>query len=286
MIRVIIQAGFGNQLFQYATAYALGKEKGQAVELDISFFDYVKNRKMSHARVNNLDKLALDTPKFVNKPRNYWKYRLREKMKFIQSISIGGKRVPFICENFSMCREDQSGLFRKIGEKGAVIHGFWQNTEYFKEYLLDLKKQFVPNYVLDCEVIKVLQQIQTMNSVGVHIRRGDFVTLGWDKGRDYYDRGMEWFKREVASCKFYIVSDDPEWVTQQYGERKDIVIIDVSTQTKDIDEFFLLASCRHQLISESTFGWWAAFLNTNEQKKVVVPKEAVGEMFQAEWHRL
>ncbi len=286
MIKSIIQAGFGNQLFQYATAYTLAKELGQELELDVSWFDYIQKSQKGSVRVNNLNKLALDAPKFVGTAKNFSSYRFRVKFRFPKKIHLHGKNCPFICEDVNACREDQSALFQNIGAKGAVLYGFWQNLNYFDKYLLDLKRQFVPNYELAEESANILKQIHNCNSVGVHIRRGDFVSLGWDKGQEYYDKGLAWFKEQIPNCKFFIVSDDVQWVKERYVEREDVVIVDVNTQTKDIDEFFLLASCNHQLISESTFGWWAAYLNTNPDKKVLAPKEAKGNIFDLGWEKL
>ena len=286
MIRSVIQAGFGNQLFQYATAYVLAKELGQELELDVSWFSYIQKSQKVSVRENNLSKLALDMPNFMGRAKDFSAYRFRVKFGFPKKIRLHGKACPFICENINACREDQSALFQNIGKNGAVLYGFWQNLNYFDKYLLDLKRQFVPNYALEKESADILQQIQTVNSVGVHIRRGDFVKLGWDKGQEYYDKGLEWFKKQFPDCQFFIVSDDVQWVKERYGNREDVVIVDVNTQTKDIDEFFLLANCNHQFISESTFGWWAAYLNTNPNKKVLAPKEAKGNIFDLGWEKL
>ena len=286
MIKSVIQAGFGNQLFQYATAYALAKELGQELELDVSWFEYIQKNQGASVRENNLNKLSLDTPKFAGRAKNFLAYRFRVKFGFPKKIQVHGKKCPFICENVNTCREDQSYLFQNVGANGAVLYGFWQNLNYFDKYLLDLKRQFVPNYALEEESAKLLQQIRATNSVGVHIRRGDFVSLGWNKGQEYYDKGLEWFKKQFSDCKFFIVSDDVQWVKDRYGNREDVVIVDVNTPTKDIDEFFLLENCGHQLISESTFGWWAAYLNTNPDKKVLAPKEAKGNIFDLGWERL
>lgn len=75
MIKTIIQAGFGNQLFQYATGYALAKRLKQQLVLDTSFFDYVKGSNADNVRVNNLNLLRLDNPEFDSSPQTYWKYR-------------------------------------------------------------------------------------------------------------------------------------------------------------------------------------------------------------------
>ena len=286
MIRTVIQAGFGNQLFQYATAYALARELGQSLEVDTSFFSWYNKNHPNTARQSAMNLLKLDNHTTrTSSCSKYWIY----KPWFIYPFRyfpfyVGGQ--PIVVEDVANCRLDQRHLFRKIGKRGATLFGFWQNTIYFDKYLFDIKRQFQPNYELDASVCKLHSEIVNSESVGVHIRRGDFVGLGWDKGLDYYLKGMAWIKQEKSDARFFIVTDDKQWVRGQFSKSENITIIDVKTPTCDIDEFFLLASCRHQIISESTFGWWAAYLNTNEDKLIVIPRTAVGQIFCDEWHKI
>lgn len=286
MIRTIIQAGFGNQLFQYATGYALAKELNQDLCVDISFFDDYNRKSRENARIYNLDKLCLDSHEIVNRPQWYWLNRVRMQISFLRHTILNKKMVPFICEEVADCREYQPQLFEKIDSRGASIMGFWQNTAYFDKYINDLQRQFRPNYELDIETSLLLERIKNVKSVGVHIRRGDFVGLGWDCGSDYYSRGMDLLRRELHTPHFFIVSDDVKWATEMFGNEKDVTIVSVETKTKDIDEFFLLSSCKHQVISESTFGWWAAYLNSNIGKKIIVPRNAKGQIFNNDWIRI
>lgn len=287
MIKAIIQAGFGNQLFQYATAYALSRELNQPLEVDTSFFEWYNLTHPSSARVCGLYLLSLDRCTFNRKSsKHYWKYKPLFSIPFTYlPWYIGG--LPIIKEDIANCRQDQQNLFGKIGNKGAALFGFWQNTIYFDKYIADLKRQFRPSYELDAIVQSLYDEISACkNSVGVHIRRGDFVDLGWDKGSDYYIKGMQLISQQKPDAKFFIVTDDKHWAREQFASNSEIRIIDINTPTYDIDEFFLLSSCHHQVISESTFGWWAAYLNTHEDKLIVIPKTAVGQIFKDCWIKI
>ncbi len=287
MIRTVIQAGLGNQLFQYATGYTLAKEIGCDLELDVSFFEYIKKYNYSNARINNLNKLNLDSPKFRCKPKNFGYYRYASKLRFPSTIITDGKTMPVAWEDVLRCREDQRSLFERIKcKRRGILYGFWQNTCYFDKYVEDLRRQFVPNYKLADEVAVLLSNINVGTSVGVHIRRGDFVRLGWDKGVDYYKRGMNEMRTLFETPHFYIVTDEAEWARMQFAEERDVTVVDVNTETKDIDEFFLLSSCNHQIVSESTFGWWAAYLNTSKDAKIMVPADAEGKIFKSNWIRI
>lgn len=286
MIRSVIQAGFGNQLFQYATAYSLAKELNQQLQLDLSFYEDTINTNASNRKESNLLKLRIDTSEYYSKPNGFKKYRYVTRLIFLRNGRIEKNRVPIICEDVARCREYQGELFKRIKGTGAILYGFWQNTRYFNKYINELRAQFRPNYKFDESVEKVLEQVNMSMSVGVHIRRGDFVNLGWDKGSTYYDKGINLLRQRIPGAVFFVVTDDVEWAKSQYGSERDVVIVDVHTGTKDIDEFFILSSCKHQLISESTFGWWAAYLNTNDEKIVVAPSDAKGELFDRDWIKI
>lgn len=289
MIRAIIQAGFGNQLFQYATGYALAKRLGQGLVLDISFFDYMKGSNADNIRVNNLNLLQLDNPEFVSTPQSYWKYRygvLLRKTPFWRLLGFSSRVV---WEDVPNCREFQAELFNNIERYNDFeIYGFWQNTMYFKDVIADLKRQFVPNYQLTGKVSNLNSEISSSaNSVGVHIRRGDFVRLGWNKGADYYRTAIDIMRQELIKPYFYICTDDKTWAYEQFKSDQDVRIIDITTATRDIDEFFLLSKCHHQIISESTFGWWAAYLNLYTDKRIIIPADAQGEIFnQDNWTKI
>ncbi len=288
MIEVIIQAGFGNQLFQYAMGYALSKKLKRPLTLNISFFDYSKKKGGSTLRINNLDKLAIDDCNIINNPSSYYKYLYGAKL----SGTPLWRLLPFgnavIWEDVANCRLYQKKLIDQVEKYNNVtLYGFWQNINYFKEIIPDLKRQFVPAYPLDSTVKEIRDLIiTTPGSVGVHIRRGDFVGLGWAAGADYYTEAINRMKKEIDDARFFIVTDDKQWAHDIFSDNPDVYIIDIRTATCDIDEFFLLSICSHHIISESTFGWWAAFLNTNPDKTVIIPSYAKGEMFPNTWIRI
>lgn len=281
MLNIIIQAGFGNQLFQYAMGYTLAKRLNQPLQLDVSFFEYAKDNNFNNLRINNLDKLSLINPNFYNQPRKYYKYRYGAKIKNRIFRKLLNFKYPVLWEDVKNCREYQKDVIERASIMPNVsLYGFWQHPKYFSDCIPDLKAQFVPNYSLSSKVTELKNKIQQCNSIGVHIRRGDFVKLGWAEDYEYYKRGMDEIKKKINNPHFFIVTDDKLWVKDTFKE-SDITIIDVPTDTCDIDEFFLLSLCDHHIISESTFGWWAAFLNINPNRIIVIPTSAKGALFQS-----
>ena len=288
MIKSIIQAGFGNQLFQYATGYALAKEFQCGLVIDISFYDSKRNLEADNRRWNNLDKLKIEPSLIVNNPRAFLKYRIGENLKLPLLRRLWSMGELIIWEDVTRCREFQKDLFNKIDpNRDVTLYGFWQNTQYFRSVLPDLKKQFVPNYTLPPVTLQYsAATLEHDNSVGVHIRRGDFVGLGWNKSVDFYAKAMKRLEQEISNPHFFIVTDDKSWARKNMPLSSNITIVDINTETSDIDEFLILSQCRHHIISESTYGWWAAFLNSDSKGLVVVPENAKGEIFDQGWIRM
>lgn len=289
MINIIIQGGFGNQLFQYAMGYSLAKRIGSELCLDVSFYDYVKTSKAKGAvRENNLNKLCLSNAKYISEPEGFGRIILGSHLHRTWLSWVLGFRYPVIWEDVANCRIYQPWLLKRAAsKKNVILYGFWQNTKYFDDCLADLKRQFIPNYELDLSVKAIKDRIENArSSVGIHVRRGDFVALGWAEGPDYYLRAIEEMKQQIGDCQFFIISDDKEWAKEHFEEVENTEIINIKTPTCDVDEFFLLSLCHNQIISESTFGWWAAYLNLNPDRKIIIPSTAKGEMFPESWIRI
>lgn len=277
MITSVIQAGFGNQLFQYAIAYSIAKQLSTELILDISFFDFFKKTNPNNLREYNLDNLSIEFNTIINSPDRYWKYKLASKCNHNIVKKILGLNN-LIVEDIDMCRDFQQSVISSVNQE-SILYGFWQNTQYFKDYISDLRRMFRPSYAVNEEVERTIEEIKKNLSVGVHIRRGDFLNLGWSKGEDYYVNAIKLILSKLPAPRFYIVSDDPEWCRKTFNSMPDIVVLELSSKHKDIDEFFILSNCKHLIISESTFGWWAAYLNNEDNKLIVIPSDAVGEIF-------
>ena len=291
MICVKIQAGFGNQLFQYAMGYSLSKSTGQELVLDISFNRYYQLKHKLHMKSPKmfsqcyLVNLRLEEGKFLGSPLKHWHQFIRRKQKK-NTISVNGKKLQMRIEDFAHCREYQKDLLTNIPKEGVYLEGFWQNYQYFEDVKEDLQKIFNPNYKFNQSVLRIMNEIKRCNSVGVHIRRGDFIKLGWNQEIDYYINGISMMQSYVKDCVFFIFTDDKKWAREQFRNSEKTFIVEFESNQQDLDEFFLLKNCKHHIISESTFGWWAAYLNLNPNKIVIVPDKAVGGLFVNNWLRI
>lgn len=140
-------------------------------------------------------------------------------------------------------------------DKQILLDGYWQSEKYFENYRNEILYLFNFPYQ------------KKEGYVSCHVRRGDYVQL-----RDKHPEITKQWYEEVMSLfggyKYKFFSDDISWCKQQFGDRNDC---EFSTNTNEVDDMVEASCCEHSIISPSTFGWWIAYLNRNENKKVYIP---------------
>ena len=118
-----------------------------------------------------------------------------------------------------------------------------------------------------------LEQIRRTNSCSVHLRRGDYVKLGLDIcGSEYYSRAMEIVEQKVNDVIYYVFSDDAKEARLMFGEKENVVYVTSNRDKKSYIDMQLMSNCKHNIIANSTFSYWAAWLNCNRDKVVIRPK--------------
>jgi hypothetical protein len=185
--------------------------------------------------------------------------------------------------------------FFSINASNVYLDGYYQSEKYFDKYRNELSKQFVPKYDMTTENIKILNQLKKTNSVAVHVRRGDFLKAKHDLnprhyllGENYDIDALKYVNCHIDNPVYYWFSDDIEWVKKQFGEQYNFQYISVKSDNPDIDELMLMKKCNHIIAANSTFSWWAAWLNDNTQALKIVPGRRYGnaEMIPNDWVRI
>ncbi|MDE6138355.1 MAG: alpha-1,2-fucosyltransferase [Candidatus Gastranaerophilales bacterium] len=236
-----ITDGLGNQLFQYAFAYALSKRYGQALYIDNTYFQY-----------NNFRKYELD------------KFNIEENLQvFDQDISMKIYEEPhFHFDKFAISINDS-----------VFLKGFWQSEKYFENIKDELKNLYTFknfDFIVNPHYLKL---IESTNSIAVHIRTGDYLTLPHKLahfvcGQKYYNNAIEYIKKIVENPTFFIFSDDIKTAQQFLPSNTNLILVETQNWQED---FYFMQKTKHNIISNSTFSWWAAWLNCNPQKIVLAP---------------
>lgn len=163
-------------------------------------------------------------------------------------------------------------------DKGdSFLEGFWQSEEYFK----DMRRILLKDFTLKKETnnfLKLKRLVTKTNSVSIHFRRGDYVkraVTGKYHGilnLDYYRRAIELIEKKIKNPHFFVFSDDILWVKENFRIKQPITFISGSGKLTNPEELILMACCRHNIIANSSFSWWGAWLNRNRHKIVLAPK--------------
>ena len=164
-------------------------------------------------------------------------------------------------------------LLHKYFLPTTYIHGDFQGEKYFKNSIDALKQQYTLKNPITIQYHDLCTEILSTNSVAVHIRRADYL----DKQHrytilepTYYMKAMQYISAQIAQPKYFFFSDDIDWVKEHITYPADSVFVSDGPY-QDREELILMSMCKHQIIANSTFSWWAAWLNKNPEKIVITP---------------
>lgn len=154
---------------------------------------------------------------------------------------------------------------------GLLLDGYFQSEKYFLDYQSEIVDLFTISD-FDKEVINQLLMLNKYDSTtSIHIRRGDYLKHSETHpvcGLSYYTEAMEMFK----DTTFIFISDDIEWVKENFKGNNIIY----SPFNDEIMDLTLMTMCDNNIIANSTFSWWGAYLNKNKNKKIIAPKNWFG----------
>ncbi len=267
MIIVGLSAGLANQIYEYAAAYALAKELQQELVLDISAC-------IKSSRGYMLDFFSIpDTRKILycgNDSEHYGNIDLKRLPQWLrESVTIFTSEKP---AGGGIKKYNGLDDLKNMGCYGDIyLFGyFFDRKKYYNKYWNEIKSFFsLKVEIKEVEMFRNL--IKNKISVGVHIRRGDMLLTDWaEKMEDgYYRAAIEYCKRYIGECSFFIFSDDINYAKKMLGKDSALWYVNFGgSQEADIAEFICLSLCDHRILSNSsTFSILADELNTNEEKK-------------------
>ena len=265
--------GLGNQMFQYAFAKSLGED----VLFDCSWYDHMPQKnKQPHLFIQlNLFNTTL---KFADE--NQIKECLQETLFAEKIHKLIYKYTRKHIQIFPTHRVFEKIINRYEPElqeiKGDVLYdGFFQSPKYFNKIRDRLVRDFTPKNPLSAENAKILEDIRNSNSVALSVRRGDYVKLGVALAADYYNRALEEIAKRVENPIFYMFSDDMEWSLKNINVDNKFTIIPCESYDKNcgyICGMYLMSQAKHNIITNSTYPWWSAWLNNNANTITISPK--------------
>ncbi len=258
-----------NQMFQYAYIKALSTKNNIDFKLDLS--DY-----KTYFRPFELDLFNLNYEKAENLEIKKYKWYTNNFLWKIKKILINKWIIKrdkkyYIEKQFNFDKD-----FLEIKE--WYIEWYFQTEKYFKNIEKVIRKDFTFPKFDDKKNLKIEEEINKSNSVSIHIRRWDYITnknansFHWTCNLEYYNNAIKIIKEKIKNPVFFFLSDDINWVKENFNI-KNAYFIDWNTWDNSWKDMKLMSSCKHNIIANSSFSWWGAWLNNNKWKIVITPKK-------------
>lgn len=274
MIIAKLQGGLGNQMFQYAAARALAINKKQELLLDITSFDIVsENITTRHFELNCLNiKTGFATPAQIKKFENSSLIK-----KIINKVMPYYKRSIYFEPHFHF----DNNFFK--ASSNTMLIGYWQSEKYFRSISTIIRNRFEITGALSGTTVEISKKLTDTNSVSIHVRRGDYV-LNFETQRmhgscnlDYYTKALEMITAKTQVTHLYIFSDDISWTRENLKLSLPATFVEHNNGQQAYEDLYLMSRCKHNIIANSSFSWWGAWLNNNSEKIVVAPKNWFNE---------
>ena len=262
---VMLSGGFGNQLHQLANGICFCNEMETELFVDNSYYKK-KNLHTDTKRNYDLDYL-LNKPAeknlfFTNSVLLY----LVKKIKFIKFFFESVLKIQFLFNSTSPVNK-KCNTFIFVYVSG--------NLQLYEDHYLSLVELFSLKSNITTKAELFLNDYVRFDTIVVHIRRTDYLnsnSIHHVLDIDYFLNGIEILKKNISNPFFFFISDDIEWVKNNFDIEKNENFKIVASKDPFFD-FSLLRLANNAIISNSTFSWWGAYLNQNLNKKVVAPKK-------------
>jgi hypothetical protein len=267
---VRLKGGMGNQMFQYALGRTLSLRYRVPLVLDIELYK-LKNhltKREYDLDVFNVEGSIAAREEIPIRERNYGNGKfLFDLNEFVRGIvNRRGKEHSFAFDP-------------KILSLGpdAYLDGYWQSPKYFNAIADVIRKDFSLKKPPAENIQKLAEEIKSQNSLCIHVRRGDFVGNKLHEvvvGTEYYTKEVEYIKGRATVDKIYVFSDDIKWCENNLKFQFPTMFIgDEYSGVKAEGNLYLMSLCKNFIIPNSTFSWWGAWLSSNPNKIVIVPKQ-------------
>ena len=268
---VKILGGLGNQMFQYAFYLAVKHEHPEEeTKIDILCFNgYPLHNGFELERVFGIKAPTANIKDLCKVYYPYFHYRLWQvgkyllpKRKTVFQESLEAKYEPDILYN----------------EKDCYYEGYWQNEKYFRNIKSEILKVFKPRHI-NTKSKELANKLIYKQSASIHIRRGDYVTHRWFGGIcdiSYYKRAISKLDSRKSIDVYCIFSNDISWCKKNIApliNNKEIIYVDWNKKEESHLDIYLMSLCNHNIIANSSFSWWGAWLNKHKDKTVICPKK-------------
>lgn len=270
MVIVELNGGLGNQLFQFAAGLSLSLH--HRVSLKVNPASYDKPDPITGTQ-RTLDLTQFEVPVTIASESEIDNFLVQSQLAaWYEKILPFHKRSVYKEKDLTFDTE----FFKS--RSNLYLKGNRQSEKYFKPFEKEIRSAYIIKKEFTIRVNDFAEQIRSTNSVALHIRRGDYLTpiatdvLGLIP-LNYYQTAIDLLSKKIKIDHLYLFSDDINWLENNFSHAIPSTFVSNRHTKLPIEDFYLISQCKHQVIANSTFSWWAAWLNPNPDKIVIAPKK-------------
>ena len=276
MLIVKLIGGIGNQMFQYAFGKCLASMLQVPVKFDIvdlldrsdklniTYRDFELSVFKAKVEIASQEDLQI----FNHNPKNIFS-KLSNKIKrsFLKVDKFNEKAYFVYDPTVLNC------------SSYTYFEGFWQNEKYFNKCESEIRKDLAFKPLLSKENLTFADTIKSSNSISIHVRRGDYITNSQANqfhgvcSVEYYCKAVALIVEKIPNPSLFFFSDEPDWVKQNLQFNLPTTYISHNVGKSSFIDMQLMSMCKHNVIANSPFSWWGAWLNNNPKKIVIAPKD-------------
>lgn len=272
MVIVKLIGGLGNQLFQYALGRAISVKRNVTLKLDLSWFEAFTLRPYELKHFNVIENIASagEVGRFgetypnglVGHAHRAAAAILPDYFRYTAIVKTG---FPF-----------DPGVLEVRGN--LYLDGYWQSEKYFKDVEDIIRKEFTVKYPPDEINARVARHISGVESVCLHVRRGDYVSDPATNEAhgvcppEYYAAAVAALTKTVVDPHFFVFTDDPDWARDNLRLEHPITFVTHNGVARSYEDLRLMSLCHHFIVANSSFSWWGAWLSQYPAKRVFAPR--------------
>lgn len=270
MIIIRLKGGMGNQMFQYALGRSLAVKLNCPLKLDLSALldrskkDFVHRDYDLH--IFNTEENFLMAPGLL---RNIYRPKSSTISRWVKKLAIRGRKH---------WKEPHFHLVREVLERptvNTVYEGWWQSAQYFSNVSDQIRREFSFKAPLLEASKPILEQIEKTNAVCLNVRRTDFLKVDTlnTTNKQYFLNSVQFLSERIENPTFFVFSDDMTWCENNLRLPHKTVFVHHDMKGQKFGNYHrLMRACKHYIIPNSSFAWWAVWLNENPEKIVVAPR--------------
>lgn len=284
MILVQLKGGLGNQMFQYAAARSLALKYEVPLLLDTGSYE------PKQAGMYGLSGLNIQAGIATQADLAAFKHGTIGKV-------LNRVLPPQLRSTYKEPHYEYDPQFFQA-RPPVRLKGYWQSWRYFEAVKATIQTDFTFANPFSQDILDKAAELKATVSVAMHFRRGDYTDAATAAFHGicepaYYDAAVRYMLTRHPHARFYIFTNDPEWVQDNLPDGISYEIVSGELSHTQYEDLFLMSQCRHQIIANSSFSWWAAWLNTYEEKQVAAPANwfagaghSAKDLVPASWHRI